>query len=73
MSKIKVLSKVAIVIYKNKFAKWMAENCAEDITDLLEYFSSIADIFPNLLWCKYSMVKKTLIMNNNGNIVITIS
>lgn len=55
-----------------KLLQWMAQNCVEHINEtvLLGYFGDLADSFsPSSLWSKYSMVKKTLMVNKNINIV----
>ncbi|KAJ8911546.1 hypothetical protein NQ315_012799 [Exocentrus adspersus] len=54
-----------------KFINWMTENCVEHISEtvLLGYFSDLSENFsPSSLWSKYSMVKKTLMVNKNINI-----
>ncbi|KAJ8910515.1 hypothetical protein NQ315_012812 [Exocentrus adspersus] len=54
-----------------KFINWMTENCVEHISEtvLLGYFSDLSENFsPSSLWFKYSMVKKTLMVNKNINI-----
>jgi len=54
-----------------KLVNWMAENGVENINEtvLLGYFGDLAETFsPNSLWSKYSMVKKTLMVNKNINI-----
>ncbi|KAJ8912814.1 hypothetical protein NQ315_014397 [Exocentrus adspersus] len=54
-----------------KFINWMTEDCVEHISEtvLLGYFSDLSENFsPSSLWSKYSMVKKTLMVNKNFNI-----
>ncbi|KAJ8912672.1 hypothetical protein NQ315_011031 [Exocentrus adspersus] len=54
-----------------KFINWMTENCVEHISEtvLLGYFSDLSEKFsPSSLWSKYSIVKKTLMVNKNINI-----
>lgn len=54
-----------------KLLNWMQENYVKDVNEtvLLGYFGDLAKTFaPSSLWSKYSMVKKTLIVNKNINI-----
>lgn len=55
----------------DQFLKWMSENAVENINEtvLLGYFNDLSEKFsPSSLWAKYSMIKKTLMVNKNINI-----
>ncbi|XP_063914724.1 uncharacterized protein LOC135131105 [Zophobas morio] len=52
----------------SKFQSWLQTNNVETINEtvLLEYFEEMSEVFsPSSLWTKYSMLKKTLLVNKN--------
>lgn len=70
----KLLPQKSKVLYNKEYEKfqyWMTENNVDQINEtvLLGYFGDLAQSFsPNSLWAKYSMLKKTLLVNKNVNV-----
>ncbi|XP_031338472.1 uncharacterized protein LOC116177141 [Photinus pyralis] len=55
----------------SKFVKWLANNGTGIINEvvLLAHFQELSEVFqPTSLWTKFSMIKKTLLLNKNVNI-----